>query len=253
MTWTFWVQRWTTSLRLPATTRKAPSTNRLTAMVPTESAFMRRLRQRLVKASWKKYARARKTAITGGIIIPSHVGTGRDRRRHGLGQDLLRPEDPGPRGARALPEPEPGLVLQGRQRPRPRGPGRDQLRPPRRLRHLAPRPGPARPEGGTPRPLPHLRPCDLLAEGPARSPHRAARHHPGGHTGAGGGAAAPAHGHQALHRHRLGRAHPAPAAAGPEGAGPLLRVREEAVPGVGPADAPRIRGALEALRGPDRP
>ena len=54
MIWIFSVQRLTTSPRLPATVRKAPSTNRLTAIVPTETAFTRRLRQRLVRASWKK-------------------------------------------------------------------------------------------------------------------------------------------------------------------------------------------------------
>src|SRR5260370_36780975 len=59
MTCTFWVQRVTTWFKLLATARKAPSTNRLTAMVPTERALMRRLRHRLVRASWKKERRAR--------------------------------------------------------------------------------------------------------------------------------------------------------------------------------------------------
>ena len=54
MTWTFSLQRVTTSERLLARERKAPSTNRLTAMVTTESAVMRRLRQRLVRASSTK-------------------------------------------------------------------------------------------------------------------------------------------------------------------------------------------------------
>jgi hypothetical protein len=54
VTWTFWVQRATTWLRLLATVRNAPRTKRLTAMVPTERALIRRLRQRLLRASSKK-------------------------------------------------------------------------------------------------------------------------------------------------------------------------------------------------------
>jgi hypothetical protein len=37
-----------------ATVRNAPSTNRLTAIVPTETALTSRLRQRLVRASLRK-------------------------------------------------------------------------------------------------------------------------------------------------------------------------------------------------------
>jgi hypothetical protein len=39
---------------LAAAARNAPSTNRLTAIVPTDNRFTRRLRQRLVNASAKK-------------------------------------------------------------------------------------------------------------------------------------------------------------------------------------------------------
>ena len=78
-------------------------------------------------------------------------------------------------GAGALPHHRPGLVLQGRERARPGGPGRHQLRPPRRLRHLAARPGPARPQGGPPGAPPHLRPRHLLAPGAARPAARRGR------------------------------------------------------------------------------
>src|SRR5689334_12982426 len=53
-------------------------------MVPMESAFIRRLRQRLVKASSKKYARARRIGTEGGdynrrpmsIVVGVAGGTG---------------------------------------------------------------------------------------------------------------------------------------------------------------------------------
>ena len=61
--------------------------------------------------------------------------------------------------------------------PRARRPGRDQLRPPGRFRHLAARAGPARLEGGPPRPLSHLRPRLLRPQGAPRPPDPAPRRH----------------------------------------------------------------------------
>ena len=223
----------TTSFRLLATVRKAPSTNRLTAIVPDREGVDQTAPPEAGQGLLEEVARGRAaTAIASGIIIAAHgrswsgsrAARARARRRSprscasGLGPErcVTLAQDSYYKDGSALDA---------------RGPGRDQLRPPRRLRH-------ARCWSRTcatckaGRPVPHLT-YDHATYSRRVLPdplHAAAGHPPRGHPHPGRGAAAAADGHQALHRHRRRRADPAAPAARPQGARPHLRVGREAVP-----------------------
>ena len=168
----------------------------------------------------QEVARRRAATPSGrGIIIRGHDRAGRHRRRHRLGQDVLRAARSASAWARTA-------ACSSPRTPTTRTAARSSPAAQAAINYDHPDAfdtsllvaGPARPQGRPAGPVPHLRPRDLLAARAARPPHAAAGGAPRGDPDPRRGAAAPADGHQALHRHRRRRAHPAAAAARHHGA-----------------------------------